>query len=335
MPLMTSRRTLASTAALLIGLGLAPAANAAISFEFNYLDAAGFGFNDATNGTARKNALETSALQFSNLFSSIFTESGTLTMDVTGSDDSSSSTLASAGSALVLSGSAPAGFNIGEVVRAKLQTGTDLNDGDADGTVNVNFGQPWELDLTATPSDSQYDFYSTMYHEFFHALGFASSMSQDGSPVFGDKSAGNWVAFDQFIVDKNGNPVIDPSSFALNQSTWDAASVGGASPADGLFFNGSFAVAANGGQPLGLYSPNPWEGGSSSAHLDDQNPALAGLMMLAATDTGPGARTLSAVEIGVLRDIGYTVAAVPEPESYAMMLAGLAMLGAIAKRRTR
>ena len=137
------------------------------------------------------------------------------------------------------------------------------------------------------------------------------------------------------IVDKNGNPVIDPSSFALNQSTWDAASVGGASPADGLFFNGSFAVAANSGQPLGLYSPNPWEGGSSSAHLDDQNPALAGLMMLAATDTGPGARTLSAVEIGVLRDIGYTVAAVPEPESYAMMLAGLAMLGAIAKRRTR
>ena len=36
----------------------------------------------------------------------------------------------------------------------------------------------------------------------------------------------------------------------------------------------------------------------------------------------------------MLRDLGYTaVAAVPEPETYAMMLAGLGLLGWAARRR--
>jgi hypothetical protein len=59
------------------------------------------------------------------------------------------------------------------------------------------------------------------------------------------------------------------------------------------------------------------------------------MMMLAASDTGPYARDYSAVEIGILHDIGYTVTAVPEPETYAMMLAGLGLLGWVTRRKKR
>lgn len=324
-------RAVLRTTALLTCLITGSYANAGITFSFNFLDAAGTGFNDATHGADRRAALETAGTAFSSLFASHFTNSGTVVLDVTGSDDSSSGTLASAGSNLIDPG--VAGFGGSEVIRTKLQGGSDLNGLDADGSVNVNFGQPWQLAIGTTPSASEFDFYSTLYHEFSHALGFASMISQSGAPIFGTKSAGTWGAFDQYLTDVSGNHVIDSSTFGLNQSTWDAASVGGTSPAAGLFFSGAYAMAANGGNRVGIYSPTTWVDGSSGSHLDDDNPALAGMMMLSASDKGPYARSFSNIEVGVFRDLGYTVSAVPEPETYALMIAGLLMLGFVAKRR--
>ena len=136
-------------------------------------------------------------------------------------------------------------------------------------------------------------------------------------------------------MDKNGDRVINPSDYALNSTVWADGSTGGASPADGLFFDGANAMAANSGHAVGLYTPETWSEGSSVSHLDDQNPALAGMMMLSASDTGPYARDYSSVEVGMLADLGYAVAIVPEPETYAMMLAGLSMLGWVARRRRK
>ncbi|MDN5881587.1 MAG: PEP-CTERM sorting domain-containing protein, partial [Nitrosospira sp.] len=251
-------------------------------------------------------------------------------LEATASDDASD-TLASAGSKFTGPGSA--GFNLGEVVRTKLQTGADLNGNNADGSLDINFGNAWELDFNATPSNAESDFYSTLFHEFTHVLGFASTIGQSGEPVFGTQNAGSWSTFDSFIVDKNGARIIDPATFALNQAAWDAGSVGGASPAEGLFFDGANAVAANGGDPAGLYTPETWDESSSVSHLDDENPAYAGMMMLAMSDTGPYARDYSAIEVGMLTDLGYTAAIIPEPETYAMLLAGLGMIGWIARRR--
>ncbi|MDN5752151.1 MAG: PEP-CTERM sorting domain-containing protein [Nitrosospira sp.] len=311
-------------------LSFVPAAHAAITFQFQYADPAGTGFLDAANGPSRQTALNTAASTFSDMFGRHFSNSGTIVLEATASDDASD-TLASAGSKFTGPGSA--GFNLGEVVRTKLQTGADLNGNNADGSLDINFGNAWELDFNATPSNAEYDFYSTLFHEFTHVLGFASTIGQSGEPVFGTQNAGSWSTFDSFIVDKNGARIIDPATFALNQAAWDAGSVGGASPAEGLFFDGANAVAANGGDPAGLYTPETWDESSSVSHLDDENPAYAGMMMLAMSDTGPYARDYSAIEVGMLTDLGYTAAIIPEPETYAMLLAGLGMIGWIARRR--
>lgn len=101
-----------------------------------------------------------------------------------------------------------------------------------------------------------------------------------------------------------------------------------------MFFNGAHAVAANNNQLVGLYSPTTWIDGSSVSHLDTDNPAYGGMMMLHAVGTGNAARDYSAIEVGMMQDLGYTaVTAVPEPESLAMMFAGLGVIGSLQRRR--
>ncbi len=57
-------------------------------------------------------------------------------------------------------------------------------------------------------------------------------------------------------------------------------------------------------------------------------------MMNAQSPSGPSQRDYSAIEVGMMRDLGYSaVTPVPEPETYAMMLVGLGLIGAIARRR--
>lgn len=309
------------------------AAQAGIDFTFDYGANNGLGFWDPTYGAARQDAMTQSATAFSTMFGSYFSNNATILLEASATDLPSSTNLASAGSNAF--GGNGAGFTVNEIVRTKALTGVDENGAAADGFVNVNFGQPWNLTAGAT-STSDYDFYSTIFHEYTHALGFSSGINKDGTSFYGsfnNPSTNNeWTTYDQFLVDVNGNKVINPD-FSLNQAVWDAASVGGASPAGGMFFNGTFAMAANGGNPVGLYTPNPWEEGSSVSHTDDQNPAIYGTMMTAQGPTGPWPRDYSAIEVGMMRDLGYTAVPVPEPETYAMMLAGLGLVGWAARRR--
>ncbi len=321
-------------AALLAGcLSLGTTAYAGITFQFQYGDAADTGFLDPIHGASRQAALNTAAQNFSTMFGSHFSNSATIVLTAKAKNEFGM--LASAGSDFKNPGTA--GFNLGEVVRTKLQNGIDLNGDDPDGVVNVNFGEKWELDFNTPPVWGWYsgthDFYGTLYHEFTHTLGFNPVMTQSGASAFGTKD-GSWSKFASFIVDKDNNPIIDPDTFMLNQATWDTGSVGnwGGGGTDGLFFNGTNAVAANGGFLVTLYTDEEWKPGSSVSHLDDRMWGFDGTLMSPGSGTGPQMRDYSAVEIGILKDLGY-VAAVPEPEVYAMLLAGLAVLGAITRRR--
>lgn len=328
-----------SAAKFILSLSLLPAlggiatSQAAINFVFDYSgNTAGVGFLDATLGTARQDALNTAATNFSNLMGQHFTNMGTITLAVTSEDNAASYTLASAGSAAVDTGSD--GFTLGEVVKTKLQTGIDLNGSAADGSVNVNFGVNWELDHNAPVnenSNDEYDFYSTLYHEFLHALGFSSSFDQTGSPLIGDKTNGGaYSAFDSFIVDSNGTNLIAANgTLNVSQASFDATVTGGI--VNGAFFNGTNAMAANGGNPVGLYTPNPYEEGSSVSHLDDQNSAMAGLLMLAQTGPGLSARVLSDIEKGIMQDIGYSV--VPIPAAVWLFGSAVLMIYGLGKRK--
>ena len=327
-------RKIVTSAVLAAGCAtFANAAQASITFEFDFGANTGTGFWDATLGSSRQAALNSAAQMFSTMWSSHFTNSGTIEISVSSTNDHTN-TLASAGSYQLFSDTN--GFSIANVVQTKLLGGGDLNGSSADGTLDINFGHAWQLNSSAPVADGfngQYDFYSVIEHEFTHLLDFEASLSEDGTSLYGYGNGKQWTTFDSFLTNKNGTKIIN-ADYSVNKSAWNSASVGSGTAGGGTYFAGAHAVAANGGQLVALNSPSSFNAGSSISHLDPNESAFDGMMMEPSVSTGPAARNYSAVEIGIMQDLGYTaVAAVPEPESCVMMICGLVLLGSIARRQ--
>ncbi|BBX67427.1 Ig-like domain-containing protein [Mycolicibacterium psychrotolerans] len=275
----------------------------AITFQFRYTDG-------GTTWTAqRQQALQDVARELTGYI--MVTQPVTLTYNV--GVETNPGNLASAGSALT---SGYAGF-WRTVVQNKLLSGVDSNGSAADGQINWNFSYAWGLDDTI--GADEYDFTSTALHELLHSFGFLSEIDKAGS-----NTGRSWTSFDRFVVAADGHK---PISAFYTWNTADNARLTGAS--GGLFFGGANAVAAYGGL-VPLYTPNPWESGSSMSHLDDTTFTGADdQVMNAKAGKGPGVRVLSAVELGILKDLGYQVVT---PQNSALAFVGLLVL---VRRRRR
>lgn len=298
--------------ALLLFLLLPLACQAAITFDFQYGAGSGYWTTD------RKSALNSAANTLASYLS--VTSPVTLTFNVTGYS-TNDGTLASAGSSFY----GDPGFNR-TFVQTKIQTGVDPNGASADGTINWNFFYNWDTDDSI--SAGYYDFKSVAMHELMHAFGFSSHV----------KSAGNntgdyWMTFDDFIVNSSTTPVINDGTYLWN-TAYNTNLTGGNG---GLYFGGANAVAAFGGL-VPLYTPSTWASGSSVAHLDTTYFTGANKkLMNHAVSSGDAIRTLSAVELGILEDIGYTlaVASVPEPSTWVMSLVACGGVGIALLRRRK
>ena len=221
------------------------------------------------------------------------------------------------------------------VVQSRIQTGSPSvinKDGQAvpDATVTVNFNKDWgyygvvkKIYDAAGEITGQYDYDSVMMHEMMHAFGFISTLSQPGCNVYECNKNGeptktpnnNWSIFDKFITDSTGNTsAINPTTFAWN-TNFESNLTGGNG---GLYFTGTNEKAAFGDNPVPLFTPNKWRSGSSTTHLDDTyfnnttQPTNPRYIQLMNADDTPGIVApdyLSPIEIGILKDLGYTMAA--------------------------
>ncbi len=276
------------TAAIAVTVPVAPQAVVTnkVTYVFNYTSGSQYWT------AAAKSALQNSADRIAAYF--VVSQPVTLTFDVTASSDPNSGTLASTGSDLTSSGS---GF-FNTVVQYKMLTGTDANGSAADGNVDVNFGINWAYGDSV--GGSQYDFTSTMMHELLHAYGFMGYIDEAGW-----NTGTNWTTFDSFMGTSTRVRVINATTYRFN-TAYNTNLTGGAG---GLYFVGPNAIAAY-GAPVPIFTPNPWESGSSGSHLDDDTFTGANAkLMNAYADTGLGIRVLSAIELGILKDIGYTTTA--------------------------
>lgn len=257
-----------------------------LTFTFNYINGRG---GELWTQVAR-GALEWTAQDLVDYF--VVTSPVNVTFDVTAERSPLSGTLASSGSDLI--GSDPGFYDT--VVQQKILTGVDANGAAADGTIDWNFGMPWAFGNTVV--GGQYDFTSTAMHELLHAFGFLSNVDEPGW----DASNFSWTTFDTYMVTEDGTPVIG------NDYSWDPAYNTNLTGGNGgLYFGGPNAVAVYGG-PVPLYTPNPWEPGSSVSHLDDSTFfGRNNQLMTAISGTGLGVRVVSPIELAILQDIGYTV----------------------------
>ena len=178
------------------------------------------------------------------------------------------------------------------VVQDKLLTGSDSNGDDADGEITANFGVPWALGDTV--AKDEWDFQSTMMHELLHTFGFSSRVRQPGT-----NTQTSWSSFDAFIVTADGiRPFTADHEW---NSLYDENILGNG----GMYFGGPNAVAAYGGL-VPLYTKKPWNS-STMDHLHDDIFGWNTQVMAAILDAGFLLRTLSPVELGILKDLGYTV----------------------------
>ena len=314
-------------AALSIGFVGLPT-QAALVFTFSYVSP-GQGFDDATFGADRKAALEQSAADLGEYFTDY---TANLTYEVT-SYSTDDNTLASASSDQYL---VPGSFQQTMAQAKILNNGVDANGADADGFINWNFFHDWGLGDNV--GDNQFDFTSTAMHELLHSFGFASNIGNGGTGLAGLQpgTEETWSIFDDFLTDAAGNRLV--SSDGIFDSNEVDALTAGTTDSAGVLFSGPNALAANGGAGIPIFSPNPWVDGSSISHLDDNSAVSSTSIMNAdAHKQGIDTRTLGALELAVLKDIGYANVAAPSevPVPAAAWLLASGLLGLLGVGRSR
>ncbi|MFK8114032.1 MAG: GEVED domain-containing protein, partial [Rubripirellula sp.] len=291
----------------------------AVSFEFNYLGGSSVGFNDPTEGSTFRGALESAATRLG----------GWLLHDATIQLDVVSEPFDGTGVAKASSEPAPSLPNGGfrhDVIPAKVLGQGDLNGAEPDGRVEVFFFGPsdvftYETDPAEVNADDEIDFQAVIIHELVHTLGFTSATNANGSDDGGQgiSTPGTWSVYDQFLSDVDGNRLIDadpdsPTAFQIDNSPtgWPLVSVGGPGPAGGLFFDGPIATAVYGGR-VPLFSPSTFQLESSVSHLDSEGfpgdsvfSPLTHLMSHAIVDNNVP-QDLTLVEKAILADIGIMV----------------------------
>mgnify|MGYP000482238219 CR=1 FL=1 len=114
------------------------------------------------------------------------------------------------------------------------------------------------------PAES-YDLESIILHEMGHGLGFLSNDSYD--PAFGYGSIDQPTPYDAYAQLPDGRRLMDLDSPSLEL---------GQALTTTLVWSGRNGIAANNGVKPLLYTPKPYEAGSSISHLDERSFSASG-----------------------------------------------------------
>ena len=171
-------------------------------------------------------------------------------------------------------------------------------------TYSLNFS--WYVGTDGNTPPGQFDLVSVALHEMGHGLGFAGSMTYSGGQ-------GSWgfygmpTIYDTFVRDNSGNQLINTGIYG-NPST----ALGSALTSNNIYFHGSNAMAANGGQRAKVYAPSTWAEGSSYSHLDYGTfGGTSNRLMVYAITAGDSIHDPGPVTIGLLTDLGWVTSISP------------------------
>ena len=179
-----------------------------------------------------------------------------------------------------------------------------------DVVININCAfADWYFGQDSNPPANMIDFVTVVLHEIGHGIGFIGSMLADE-----DVEVANWgfetsggdndpIIYDRFAKDGENISLINENVYANPSSSLYDALVG---EFDGIFFDGLDANIVNLGAPVKLYSPFPWQGGSSYSHLDqDTFGDTDNALMRPALDRQFSIHSPGPVMCGMLSDMGW------------------------------
>ena len=169
--------------------------------------------------------------------------------------------------------------------------------------------RPWYFGTDANPPANQSDFVTVVLHELGHGLGFTGMFAKtidnddDNIPDEGRIRVGNPPApsvYDVFIENGAGEDMLsfpDPSVDLLNEFT-----------SNDLFNYSVEAANGNNGVLLKIFAPNPYQGGSSYSHWDEDTFSQANPNALMTPFLGNGAiHNPGPSTLGFFEDMGWTL----------------------------
>ncbi len=190
------------------------------------------------------------------------------------------------------------------IALANKLSGTDLAPIDVD--IVCNFSSVfsnWYFGTDANTPVNQFDLMSVVLHELGHGLGFTGSMRVQGLQGSWGGGTAFPVTYDRFGFNGNSQQLIDMSLFPNPSSALRLQLI-----SNNLVFRGTQATTANGGAPPPIYAPNPFDPGSSFAHLDEATYPAGNPNSLMTPQIGMNEAIHSPGPVGmaVLQDLGWT-----------------------------
>ncbi len=178
--------------------------------------------------------------------------------------------------------------------------GSDLDPANPDIYMGFSSTFSWYTATDGNTPNNKYDLASVVLHEICHGLGFAGNLY-----VYG--GLGRWYndypnAYDQFTENNSGTSLINTTAYPKNSVSLKNALTSGS-----VYFNGTYANAANGGSKVKLYCPSTWNSGSSYSHLDEIFNNTANALMTYSLGFGESVHNPGPVTEGLLKDVGWEV----------------------------
>jgi hypothetical protein len=135
---------------------------------------------------------------------------------------------------------------------------TDLAPTKPDIVLRFNSNALWHLEVDGKPGRFSYDLSSVVLHEIGHGLGFLSNAEYD--PFFGTGYIIQPTPYDAYVELPDGRRFTDFCARSVDL---------GKAMTSPLVWSGPLGIKANNNSKPKLYSPKPYEEGSSITHLDE------------------------------------------------------------------
>ncbi len=268
---------------------------AGVSFEITYSDPQGSGFNDSAQGEARRRAMEAAAAAWSRVIQGTVTIKVNAVMEASEKSESGNTTLASAGPAnFFLSNNKAFPSALMWQLQGRRNSGEEV-----DIEVKVNPDINWEYATNGVSARDKVSFVYTMIHEVGHGLGYVDSFDPETGKLGNDPVP--------FIYDTFVNRRSDTTRLVMNRP---ADEIKDDLKSGELFFNGPAANDASQrsirpGPMIKLYAPNPYEPGSSVAHVDYDTYSDFRTGLMVPRDFGGGTDKIDILTLGIMKDLGY------------------------------
>lgn len=184
---------------------------------------------------------------------------------------------------------------------ANARAGRDLATNEPDVTAVFASGRSdWYFGTDGQVPPGKLDFTSVVLHEIGHGLGMTGGAGISGSIGYWGLGGSVPDVYDLYAQSGGGT--------ALTNFPNRSASLRSVIISNAMRWGGSQGTAANGGVKPYLYSPNPYQEGSSIYHLDETTYATGtpNALMTPYLDDGEALHDPGDIALGMLRDIGWT-----------------------------